>query len=327
MKKLFLITMIIILGILMSSNFIFARIEKDTDQDGLSDFEEQTVYFTDIVNPDTDGDGYADGHEVYFGYSPLHGKNIKLSRVSLAVPYIKEAPDDNWVGPWKNACEEASIAMVESFYKGEREINVPATKNFMMALFNEQNRLYGSNADADAKRTVALINKYTSFNAYIKTNPTIDELKKQLYERHPVISLHYGYELKNKNIPFVPTGSYYHMMVITGYDNQTGNFITNDPGDRFEGKAHAYEYNLFMKSLADFNFAERKANGPATVIFTFPKLARSIDYHRIYYIDSNSKQYVTHPQIFGLNNWTFASVCIEPIQWLNKFKNEPDLTI
>jgi hypothetical protein len=43
----------------------------DTDNDGLSDADEQT-YGTDPNNPDTDGDGYHDGTEVLHGYSPLN---------------------------------------------------------------------------------------------------------------------------------------------------------------------------------------------------------------------------------------------------------------
>jgi hypothetical protein len=42
----------------------------DSDQDGLSDAEEQ-VYSTDPHNPDTDGDGYSDGAEIASGYNPL----------------------------------------------------------------------------------------------------------------------------------------------------------------------------------------------------------------------------------------------------------------
>ena len=38
--------------------------ERDTDNDGLSDLEEQTIYFTDMNNNDTDGDGLSDGDEV-----------------------------------------------------------------------------------------------------------------------------------------------------------------------------------------------------------------------------------------------------------------------
>ena len=38
--------------------------ERDTDNDGLSDLEEQTIHFTDMNNNDTDGDGLSDGDEV-----------------------------------------------------------------------------------------------------------------------------------------------------------------------------------------------------------------------------------------------------------------------
>lgn len=42
----------------------------DSDQDGLSD-EEEEKYGTDPNNPDTDGDGYTDGQEVDSGFGPL----------------------------------------------------------------------------------------------------------------------------------------------------------------------------------------------------------------------------------------------------------------
>lgn len=43
---------------------------KDTDSDGLSDREE-ALYGTDFRNPDTDGDTFLDGNEVFHGYNPL----------------------------------------------------------------------------------------------------------------------------------------------------------------------------------------------------------------------------------------------------------------
>lgn len=42
----------------------------DTDNDGLSDFDEINKYFTNPKNPDTDGDGYKDGEEVKNGFDP-----------------------------------------------------------------------------------------------------------------------------------------------------------------------------------------------------------------------------------------------------------------
>ena len=45
--------------------------DKDSDNDGLKDWQEQQVYFTDPCNTDTDDDGYLDGEEVVSGYDPL----------------------------------------------------------------------------------------------------------------------------------------------------------------------------------------------------------------------------------------------------------------
>jgi hypothetical protein len=43
----------------------------DSDNDGLTDYQEINIYHTDPHNPDTDGDGYLDGAEVNAGYNPL----------------------------------------------------------------------------------------------------------------------------------------------------------------------------------------------------------------------------------------------------------------
>lgn len=47
--------------------------ERDTDGDGLSDYDEIYVYGTDPLNPDTDGDGLSDYDEIYvYGTDPLN---------------------------------------------------------------------------------------------------------------------------------------------------------------------------------------------------------------------------------------------------------------
>lgn len=50
---------------------------KDSDQDGLSDYWEQK-FGTDPANPDTDGDGFKDGREVDQGYDPLASSTKRL---------------------------------------------------------------------------------------------------------------------------------------------------------------------------------------------------------------------------------------------------------
>lgn len=198
-------------------------------------------------------------------------KNINITKVIMAVPYINEAPDGIFTGPWKNACEEANITMLEEYYSGKKSVTINEAKSFMIILFDAEDIIYSSNTNSDATRTAKLINDYTSYGATIKDNPTLQEIKNELQQKRPVISLHRGFDLKNKNIPFLATGSSYHMITIIGYDDVTKEFITNDSGDMIDGKNHRYDYDLFMKSLHDYNYSTRKADGPPRVIFTYPK--------------------------------------------------------
>lgn len=327
MGKKIILYLIAAIGFISAAGFVFAKIELDTDKDGLSDREEHIVYNTNPLNEDSDNDSYLDGVEVTHGYSPLLGNNAKLTEVDLTVPYINEAPDNNWTGPWKNACEEASMAMVEKYYLGQSIVTINEAKVFMNMMFTKQNTIWGSNADSDSKRTARLINDYTIYNAIIKDNPTVDDIKAELQAKRPVISLHYGFDLGNPNIPFVPLprGTSYHMIVITGYDDETQEFIVNDTGDRKEGAGYRYDYEKFMESLHDYDFTVHKATGPARVIFTYPKLVKIASSPRVYYVHDNIQQYVTTPEAFKNKKWSWDAINEVTAEWLNTFKVGEDI--
>jgi len=65
--------------------------ELDSDNDGLTDEAETTIYHTDPQGPDTDGDGFNDGDEVGQGLSPLHGDKRKLVGVDSDKDYLSDA--------------------------------------------------------------------------------------------------------------------------------------------------------------------------------------------------------------------------------------------
>lgn len=50
----------------------------DSDNDGVNDYDEENVYYTDKNNPDTDGDGFNDKAELIKGFSPHNPKPVKL---------------------------------------------------------------------------------------------------------------------------------------------------------------------------------------------------------------------------------------------------------
>lgn len=59
----------------------------DDDADGLTNQEERLIYKSDSLRPDTDGDGFLDGNEVFHLYSPISVEGGKLEDSGLAVSY------------------------------------------------------------------------------------------------------------------------------------------------------------------------------------------------------------------------------------------------
>src|SRR3989344_646690 len=135
--------------------------------------------------------------------SPKHTPTLEpRTSEKLPVPYVNEAPSGDWSGPWKNACEEASIAMVQFYYRGRTSVSIAEAEAFMIMLFEKQNAKYGNNVNSDATQFKYLIDNFTSFGAEIVRNPTIEQIKEELDDERQVISLHYGFDLHNPNIPF-----------------------------------------------------------------------------------------------------------------------------
>jgi hypothetical protein len=252
-----------------------------------------------------------------FNYS-----SAKTAPVVLTVPYIKEVPAGTSGGNWKNACEEASMAMLEQYYTGKKVINLDMGKAFMLKLFARENILYGSNVNSDTAQAAFLINTYSDYNAKVVDNPTIAQIKSEIDAGRPVITPHYGFDLYNKNIPFLRTGTSYHMMVITGYDDAAQQFIVNDPGDTVDGQSYRYGYDLFMNSIHDYSYKTKKADGPARAVFTYPMLVKTAGSPRVFYLHDNTSQYITAPSVFLNHHWKWEAVNMVADSWLATFKLE-----
>ncbi|MBU1907512.1 fibronectin type III domain-containing protein, partial [Patescibacteria group bacterium] len=61
----------------------------DSDSDGITDLEE-TLFGTDVRNPDTDGDGFLDGNEVFHLYNPAGNAPVRL--LDSALVKVESAP-------------------------------------------------------------------------------------------------------------------------------------------------------------------------------------------------------------------------------------------
>lgn len=238
--------------------------------------------------------------------------------VNLPVPFVSEIPDGVWVNPWSNACEEASIVMINSYYKGIKSITKNESKKLMIPIFNYENSVYGSNADSNSERTAKIVSTLSDFGTSIVRNPTVEQIKNELRAGRPVISLHHGQMLANPDHRWRRGGSYYHMMVIVGFDENTDEFLVNDTADHDSGLDYRYKYDIIMSTLHDFNHTTHKANGEPTVLFTYSKyLVKSAGGKRIYLVSNNRKQYICSPSLFGKYAWKWSKVKTVEKSWLD----------
>lgn len=80
----------------------------DTDKDGLPDYEELSIHYTDPNKFDTDGDGFGDGQEVNGGYSPL---------VSIKKMYEVDTDKDG-LNDWLELAFTTDLKRVDTDYDG-----------------------------------------------------------------------------------------------------------------------------------------------------------------------------------------------------------------
>jgi len=102
---------------------------KDTDQDGLTDWQEE-IYKTDPNNPDTDKDGYLDGEEVMSGYDPLKpAPDDKLSDKSLNPRPAAGSLGTNLTDEFAKALSEAIKQSSASDFQSDSSGNVSLINN------------------------------------------------------------------------------------------------------------------------------------------------------------------------------------------------------
>lgn len=168
---------------------------------------------------------------------------------NLNVPFTSQAPSGNWDLPFKEACEEASILMVDKFYKGQSFVSPDKTEDEIKKIVDFEEQKFGFHLDTDAKQTAKILKDYFGYtNVRVVYDITVDDIKKELAEGKPVIVPAAGRMLGNPY--YRQPGPLYHMLVVKGY-TQT-KFITNDPGTR-RGQDFTYSFDKFYNAIHDWN--------------------------------------------------------------------------
>ncbi len=199
-----------------------------------------------------------------FAYRHLQSSPANESSVvTLAVPYVSQVPDGDWVAPWDKACEEASLTMVQAFYDGKSSISYAEGKQRMRTLITWEDEHLQKNNDTSGEETVQIIENNLTFSAKLEQNPTLDEIKDELRNQRPVIAL-VSMSLFYPN-PLDTQKDLYHVVVLNGLNETKGTFMLQDPAKE---EAKEYSYTTVMNALRDYESSTRKATGAPAVIFT-----------------------------------------------------------
>lgn len=175
--------------------------------------------------------------------------------VLLPIPFQVQAPTGQWVTPYDEACEEASLWMVEQFRLGRH--------HSIEEIVNWETATYGYHADTSAEVTAATARDYLGLNAVVSHQVNKQHIKTLLSQGKPILAPVYGKALHNPH--YRNGGPYYHMMVIVGYDGNT--VITHDPGTAY-GEHYRYDFDLFVNAIHDLGVPESStaSASPAMII-------------------------------------------------------------
>lgn len=181
----------------------------------------------------------------------------------LKVPFTVQAPFANWDATHEEACEEASLIML-NHYLNHTLIDSPSTADKEILDMISWENTHNYKVDVTLQQLSEIADKYYGLKSgRIISDATVDNIKAEIFAGHPLIVPAAGKLLANKN--FRNSGPNYHMLVIIGYD-QT-DFITNDPGTR-NGKGFRYKFDNLLSATHDWD-SNRITNGRRAMLVLY----------------------------------------------------------
>lgn len=181
---------------------------------------------------------------------------------NLKVPFVPQAPFRVWDEIHEDACEEASILMLEAYVKGEVSVSLEEAERRIQELVKYQNETYGDFRSFDAEATAKLMRDKLGVKGAVALPVTsADDIRAQIALGRPVVIPAAGKLLNNPN--FKNGGPLYHMLLIKGYSKDT--FITNDPGTRV-GADYVYQVDVVMNAIRDWNGGDVMNGGKIMII-------------------------------------------------------------
>lgn len=181
------------------------------------------------------------------------------------VPFQSQAPLGIWDNLHNEACEEASIIIVDYYLNG-KSLPSDTMEQEIQKLVQWENDNWGGPPSITADQAGQLAHANYGLNYQVIKNVSIDDLKAQIAAGHPVIVPAAGRLLGNPN--FRSPGPAYHMVVAIGYTKNT--IIVQDVGTR-NGDHYVYNYQIFYNAMHDWVGAEDNIEtGPKNILVLVP---------------------------------------------------------
>lgn len=205
---------------------------------------------------------------VLFTWMVLTSVAALPQKVYLPVPFLCQAPYGNWDEPWQDACEEAAVIMAINYIKG-----YPVTRELgnqeILKLIDYQELNYGGHFDLTAEQTVRLIKDFYHYDkAEVRYNFSVPDIKEELAKGNIAAAPMAGRMLGNPY--YTPPGPAYHYLLFKGYDDLTGEFITNDAGTK-RGRNYRYKYQAAYNAIHDWTGSKATISRGRKAIIIFPK--------------------------------------------------------
>ena len=193
---------------------------------------------------------------------PFAWEGALPENLNLAVPFLSQAPKKNWEMPYQEACEEASMIMVDAFYRGRTTAFAPEEGDRAILDLVAFEEARGKSPDLTAAEVREIASAKWGYDVVVTSTVTPDLVKRALANGYPVILPADGRRLENPN--FRNGGPPYHMLVIKGY---VGNerWITNDPGTRL-GADFIYRYPHLLTVARDWNGGNVPQGTPVLIV-------------------------------------------------------------
>lgn len=191
-----------------------------------------------------------------------------ITSISLDAPFVSQAPSGQWSDPrFQDACEETSSLIAYSWAKDLPITNRSATDE-IVAMADFQSQQYANFIDTSARDTAErILDGYFNYPHYeIVTLQDSEQLIRILLSGQLIVAPTNGQILNNPN--FTAPGPLRHMLVVSGYDTETNEFITQDPGTRL-GRNFRYSRQNLWNAIRDYetgNHAPISQDSPTTII-------------------------------------------------------------